>query len=79
MAKGARGANVHEASTPAALTHRRSAETLSWHGSPDASDPNILVEAADSEGSLTTMPARNGAPESGDKGKRHRYMGRNEL
>ena len=77
--EGSRGANVHEASTPAAITDRRSAETSPWHGSPDASDPSILVEAADSEGTLTTMPAGNGAPESARQRKRRRYMGRNEL
>jgi succinoglycan biosynthesis transport protein ExoP len=44
-----------------------------------AEDQNVIDEAADSDRNLTTMPARNGAPESGDKRKTHRYMGRNEL
>jgi hypothetical protein len=65
--EGSRAPNVHGASTPAAITDRRSAETSPWHGSPDVSDPSIPVEAAGSEGSLTTMPAGNGAPESRDK------------
>jgi succinoglycan biosynthesis transport protein ExoP len=51
--KGSRRANVHQASQSAALTRRRSAETLSLPGSPGATEPNIVVEAADSEGSLT--------------------------